>query len=92
MMKMHALVVSAALIGAALTAAQAAAADLEDRVTHGYANLEGGVKIHYASLGYGPLVDHDPRLSRLLVLVAQADGRRSATSSRSSRSISAATT
>jgi epoxide hydrolase 4 len=32
-----------------------AAADLEDRVTHGYAD-SNGVKIHYASLGSGPLV------------------------------------
>jgi epoxide hydrolase 4 len=30
--------------------------DLFDRVTHGYATSEGGVKIHYASLGKGPLV------------------------------------
>ena len=33
----------------------ATAADLESRVTHGYAN-SNGVKIHYASLGAGPLV------------------------------------
>src|SRR6187455_50026 len=32
-----------------------AAADIEDRVTHGYAD-SNGVKIHYASLGSGPLV------------------------------------
>ena len=32
----------------------ATAADLESRVTHGYAN-SNGVKIHYASLGSGPL-------------------------------------
>jgi epoxide hydrolase 4 len=31
-------------------------ADVFDRVTHGYAVSEGGVKIHYASLGKGPLV------------------------------------
>jgi epoxide hydrolase 4 len=31
-------------------------ADLYDRVKHGYAVSEGGVKIHYASLGEGPLV------------------------------------
>jgi pimeloyl-ACP methyl ester carboxylesterase len=31
-------------------------ADLFDRVTHGYATSEGGVKIHYATLGKGPLV------------------------------------
>jgi pimeloyl-ACP methyl ester carboxylesterase len=33
----------------------AGAADIEDRVTHGYAD-SNGVKIHYASLGTGPLV------------------------------------
>src|ERR1700740_3605456 len=31
-------------------------ADVFDRVKHGYAVSEGGVKIHYASLGEGPLV------------------------------------
>jgi epoxide hydrolase 4 len=31
-------------------------ADLFDRVTHGYATSEGGVKIHFATLGKGPLV------------------------------------
>ena len=31
-------------------------ADVFDRVKHGYATSEGGVKIHYASLGEGPLV------------------------------------
>ena len=30
--------------------------DVFDRVTHGYAVSEGGVKIHYATLGSGPLV------------------------------------
>ena len=35
---------------------QAQQADVFDRVTHGYAVSEGGVKIHYASLGQGPLV------------------------------------
>ena len=30
--------------------------DLFDRVKHGYATSEGGVRIHYASLGEGPLV------------------------------------
>jgi pimeloyl-ACP methyl ester carboxylesterase len=34
----------------------AATADIYDRVTHGYAAAEGGVKIHYATLGTGPLV------------------------------------
>jgi pimeloyl-ACP methyl ester carboxylesterase len=36
--------------------ALAGQADLYDRVEHGYAVSEGGVKIHYASLGTGPLV------------------------------------
>ena len=36
--------------------ADARQADVFDRVTHGYAVSEGGVKIHYASLGQGPLV------------------------------------
>ena len=36
--------------------AHARQADVFDRVTHGYAVSEGGVKIHYASLGQGPLV------------------------------------
>lgn len=36
--------------------AQARQGDVFDRVTHGYATSEGGVKIHYASLGQGPLV------------------------------------
>jgi epoxide hydrolase 4 len=31
-------------------------ADLFDRVTHGHATSEGGVKIHYATIGKGPLV------------------------------------
>ncbi|MGB2696211.1 MAG: alpha/beta hydrolase [Dehalococcoidia bacterium] len=30
--------------------------DVFDRVTHGYAVSEGGVRIHYATLGSGPLV------------------------------------
>jgi pimeloyl-ACP methyl ester carboxylesterase len=30
--------------------------DVFDRVTHGHATSEGGVKIHYASLGKGPLI------------------------------------
>jgi pimeloyl-ACP methyl ester carboxylesterase len=38
------------------TAARAADADLWDRVEHGYAMSEGGVKIHYATVGKGPLV------------------------------------
>jgi len=39
--------------------AQAAAGgsgDVFDRVAHGYATSEGGVKIHYATMGHGPLV------------------------------------
>ena len=46
------------LIAATTTGAQTggAPADVFDRVTHGYATSEGGVKIHYASLGSGPLV------------------------------------
>ena len=36
-------------------AGAAAAAGIDDRVTHGYAD-SNGVKIHYASLGAGPLV------------------------------------
>ena len=36
--------------------AVAGQSDVFDRVTHGYAVSEGGVKIHYASLGQGPLV------------------------------------
>jgi len=38
-----------------LLSAAAYAADIESRVTHGYAD-SNGVKIHYASLGKGPLV------------------------------------
>src|SRR5262245_13768647 len=41
--------VALALMGAGIS--MAAQADLYDRVQHGYANSEGGVKIHYASLG-----------------------------------------
>jgi len=38
-----------------LVAAVSHAADIESRVTHGYAD-SNGVKIHYASLGQGPLM------------------------------------
>jgi pimeloyl-ACP methyl ester carboxylesterase len=38
-----------------LSAALSYAVDIESRVTHGYAD-SNGVKIHYASLGQGPLV------------------------------------
>src|SRR4051812_23598875 len=34
----------------------ASTADVFDRVTHGYAVSDNGVKIHYATLGTGPLV------------------------------------
>src|ERR1043165_3652666 len=46
------------LIGLALAAQSSLPADGDvfDRVKHGYATSEGGVKIHYASLGEGPLV------------------------------------
>jgi pimeloyl-ACP methyl ester carboxylesterase len=40
---------------ALLSAAAAFAGDIESKVTHGYAD-SNGVKIHYASLGSGPLV------------------------------------
>src|SRR4051812_49731708 len=36
-------------------AGAARAADVEDKVTHGYAD-SNGVKIHYATMGTGPLV------------------------------------
>ena len=41
------------LLSAGLSGQQA---DVFDRVTHGYAVSEGGVRIHYATLGTGPLV------------------------------------
>lgn len=40
---------------ALLCAAAALASDIESRVTNGYAD-SNGVKIHYASLGHGPLI------------------------------------
>src|SRR5215467_9579921 len=40
---------------ALLLAISASAAGIEDRVKHGYAD-SNGVKIHYASLGSGPLM------------------------------------
>jgi pimeloyl-ACP methyl ester carboxylesterase len=46
------LALSAALAGVVF----AAQSDVFDRVTHGHAVSEGGVKIHYASMGKGPLV------------------------------------
>ena len=45
---------AAALLMAA-GAGAARAADIDDRVTHGYAD-SNGVKIHYATMGSGPLV------------------------------------
>ena len=48
---------SVLVLGLAIPARiQAQQPDVFDRVTHGYAVSEGGVKIHYASLGKGPLV------------------------------------
>ena len=46
---------SAALAAALITLPAMATSDVFDRVEHGYAD-SGGVKIHYASLGEGPLV------------------------------------
>jgi pimeloyl-ACP methyl ester carboxylesterase len=46
---------AAVLICSALGVRGAAAADIDARVTHGYAD-SNGVKIHYATLGSGPLV------------------------------------
>jgi pimeloyl-ACP methyl ester carboxylesterase len=45
-----------AVISGAPGFGEAQPADVFDRVKHGYATSEGGVKIHYASLGEGPLV------------------------------------
>ena len=44
------------LAGGAVARAQTPPADVFDRVKHAYATSEGGVKIHYATLGEGPLV------------------------------------
>jgi len=44
-----------ALVAALLTVPVMAGSDVFDRVEHGYAD-SGGVKIHYVSLGQGPLV------------------------------------
>ena len=44
------------LVASAIAGQTGSTADVFDRVTHGYATSEGGVKIHYASLGSGPLV------------------------------------
>ena len=52
-----AVVVLSGLLVLSLAAdAGARQADVFDRVTHGYAVSQDGVKIHYASLGKGPLV------------------------------------
>src|SRR3954467_6866181 len=50
---MKALGAASLLVGA--FGASARAADVEDKVTHGYAD-SNGVKIHYATMGTGPLV------------------------------------
>ena len=49
---------AAALLAATLAnpSMSAQTTDVFDRVTHGYATSEGGVRIHYATLGSGPLV------------------------------------
>ena len=47
------LTLSTAVVAVGSSAGQG---DVFDRVTHGTAVSEGGVKIHYASLGKGPLV------------------------------------
>ncbi|HEX2444951.1 MAG TPA: alpha/beta hydrolase [Vicinamibacterales bacterium] len=55
---MNAPVIHAALVLAVVLStgpASAQATDMESRVTHGYAD-SGGVRIHYAELGKGPLV------------------------------------
>ena len=48
--------VCALLLLAAAPRVEGQQKDVFDRVTHGYATSEGGVKIHYATLGAGPLV------------------------------------
>jgi epoxide hydrolase 4 len=53
MKKLFCVLVALALLG--LTTTTSADSDLDKRVEHGYAD-SGGVKIHYASLGKGPLV------------------------------------
>jgi pimeloyl-ACP methyl ester carboxylesterase len=51
----HAVILLSALSGLGL-AAPSPQPDVFDRVTHGHAVSEAGVKIHYATLGSGPLV------------------------------------
>src|SRR5271168_5552029 len=48
-------IVLAALLSAATYAGTTSETDIESRVKHGYAD-SNGVKIHYASLGTGPLI------------------------------------
>ena len=48
-------ILGVAVVLLAATAGSAGAADIEDKVTHGYAD-SNGVKIHYAKLGTGPLI------------------------------------
>ena len=60
-MSLWSTVTGVAVFGLALSTAvaggsSASQGDVFDRVTHGTATSEGGVKIHYASLGKGPLV------------------------------------
>ena len=54
---MRSTVVTLVLCALSLAAVPATAqTDVFDRVTHGYATSDSGVKIHYATLGKGPLV------------------------------------
>src|SRR5439155_14996439 len=48
------MLIALGMLGA--VAGQPAKPDIYDRVKDGYAESEGGVKIHYATLGEGPLV------------------------------------
>jgi pimeloyl-ACP methyl ester carboxylesterase len=50
------LALTGTLVSFVATTARAQPGDLFDRVTHGYATSEGGVRIHFATLGTGPLV------------------------------------
>ena len=53
-MRIAGLAVAACVVGVSGVSGQTA--DVWDRVAHGHAVSEGGVKIHYATLGKGPLV------------------------------------
>ena len=55
MISLPTMLTTAALVLMAAGPAAAGAADIDDRVTHGYAD-SNGVKIHYATMGTGPLV------------------------------------